>query len=427
MTIGFNRRGLVAGILGLLTVEWEADGQEIAGGLELKGLPAEVVEGIRRGEGMGEKERVVDGKDPVGSGLHFLELIGGDRELESQLRLRFVEIFLGNNRMEEAVRMAESIEDFRSAVGRLLVQEKKLIAGEGAEAREVVRKIGGDLAQWKDWQRHVLRVRLASVGALAGMSDMEMAAWLAGYELVGDRMAAVVLAHVQRVRRGDEFTLEGLKRVMSDGFVQMPNAPIPEMVEAAGKLFEVVVDGVGGKRKEAEEKAIIDGVGILLERSNAYHADVLLDMAKYWTEQKKEAEAKVVFEKAFGQMGFHLEGGGERYLKMAEIWKIRGKEKALDGYFDKLATLARSQQPMDQPGGLGWTGACFVVLGEEEKAERLFLEAVRIAAVNPNPRMRYKGCLEVCLCHARLGRPLGSELRDALNAVLRGEVIGAGQ
>jgi hypothetical protein len=68
MTIGFNRRGLIVGILSLLTVEWEAEGQEIAGGLDLKGLPAEVVEGIRRGEGMGEKERVVDGKDPVGSG-----------------------------------------------------------------------------------------------------------------------------------------------------------------------------------------------------------------------------------------------------------------------------------------------------------------------------------------------------------------------
>jgi hypothetical protein len=256
---------------------------------------------------------------------------------------------------------------------------------------------------------------------------MEMAEWLAGYDLLGDRLAGFVLGYVQRVRRGEKFESKKLDRVMTDGFSELPNAPIPELVEAAGKLFEVVTGGVGEKRKEEEEKAIIDGVGILLKRSNAYHADVLLDMAKYWTEQKKEAEAKAVFEKAFGQMGFHLEGGGERYLKMAEIWKIRGKERALDGYFEKIATLARSQEPMDQPGALGWTGACFVVLGEEVKAEQLFLEAVRVAAVNPNPRMKYKGCLEVCLCHARLGRPMGSELQDALNAVLRGEVIGAGQ
>ncbi len=427
MSIGFNTRRLAVGLFCMLTVDWEVEGQEIAGGVDLKGLPAEVADGIRVGNAVGEKERVVDGKDPVGSGLYFLELIGGDRDLESRLRLRYMEVLLGNGQTSAADEMAGTIKDYRSEVGRLMVLERKLILGNAPEAREVLEKIGRELGQWKDWQRTVLRVRLAGVGALAGMSDSEMAAWLAGYELIGDRMAAVVLAHVQRIRRGAEFTKEGLKRVMSDGFAEAPKVPVPEMVEAAGKLLEVVTGGVGGKRNEEEEKAIFEGIGVLLEKSNAYHADVLLDLAKYFAEQKREAEAKVAFEKAFGQMGFHLEGGGERYFKMAEIWKIRGKEKALEGYFEKLEDLARSQQPMDQPDGLAWTGACFMMLGAEDKGERLFLEAVRIAAGNPNPRMKYRGCLEVCLCRARLGRPMGSELQDALNAVLRGEVIGVAQ
>jgi len=411
----------------VLTMNWVVEGQEIVGGLELKGLPEELVEGIRRGGGGETKEVKVDGEKPAESGRLFLEMIGGDRDLESQLRLRYVEILLGRGQISEAEQMAGTIKDYRTAVGRLMVLEKKLINGNATEAREMLKKLGGELGQWKDWQRTVLRVRLASVGALAGMADCEMAAWLSGYDLIGDRMAAVVLAHVQRVRRGDAFTKEGLMQVMSDGFAEGPNAPVPEMVEAAGKLLDVLAVGIGGKRTEQEEKSILEGIGILLEKSNAYHADVLLDMAKYLTEKRREAEAKGVFERAFAQMGFHLEGGGERYFKMAEIWKIRGKEKALGGYFERLENLARSQQPMDQPDGLAWTGACFMLLGEEEKGERLFLDAVRIAAANPNPRMKYRGCLEVCLCRARLGRPMGSELEDELNAVLRGEVIGVAQ
>jgi tetratricopeptide (TPR) repeat protein len=410
-----------------LAVSWLAEGQEEGAGLELKGLPEELVESIRRGEAAETKAREVDGKDPVGSGSHFLDLISGDSNLESHLRLRYVEALLENDRVAEAEKVAGGIRDYRSAVGALLVLEKRLIDGPVPEGREVLEKLGGELAQWKVWQQEVLRVRLASVGALAGMSDQEMAGWLAGYDLGGDRLAAVALAYVQRVRRGEAFTLEELKRVMSDGFSELPNAPVPELVEAAGKLFQVVASEAAGKRAEQEEQAIFEGVSTLLERSHAYHADVLLDMAKYWMEQKREEEARVAFEKAFGQLGFHLEGGGERYLKMAEIWKMRGKEEALKGYFEKLETLARSQQPMDQPGTLAWTGACFTVLGMDEKADKLFLEAVRIASVNPNPRMKYRGCYELCLCHARLGRPIGPELQAALNAVLRGEVIEPGR
>jgi tetratricopeptide (TPR) repeat protein len=401
----------------------EAIGQDIAGSPELKGVPAEIAKGILEANKAAKNEKAIDNKDPLSSGLIFLDHLGGDLDFECKLRLRYVKILLAEDRLLEAEKLVRTIADYRSAIGELLVLEQRIVKGDNKDAVLILRKVESDLGRWKDWQMDIVKKQLASVGALAGMGESDLAAWLTGYELESDRMGAVALAQVQRVCRGARFDLVEMKKNLSEGFESVKGLPVPEMVEAASKLFVYATRQVAIHGNQEDTGKFFDGVGWLLEHSNAYHADLLLDMSRFWVQQDKEEEAKVTFEKAFGQLGFHLEGGGERYFKMVEIWKLRAKEQALGSYLEKLEGVARSQQPMDQPGALAWLGACYSKMGKEGKANELFMEAVQIASVNPNHRMRHRGCIEVCLCHARLDRELSPELTIALESVLRGEAL----
>jgi hypothetical protein len=361
----------------------------------------------------------IDAADPLAAAWLFARQITGDHDVACQQQLRCVKTMIEAGRAEEAARLTRDIPDYRSALGSLHCAEALLEAGRKELALEQMDRVEKLLGVVKPWQQNVIRVRMAAVGAQAGWDDAKIAPWLKPLELEGDRFGARVLVLVRRMLKDKAFDAAGLEELMKQKFAQ--KNPVPEMVEAAGLLLRLAP----GKEKErtdpAQMNALISGFETLLSQSQAYPALALLDLAEFWHGRGDVTKARAALARAEPQIGYHLDIGAELYHRMAKLWKLKGTANDVRPFFEKLEVKARALAPMYRPAALVWLGACWQEIGETDRCAVLTEEAVKEASLNPNPRMRLIGGVEVCLCHARNGRPLSAALVRRLTAVLHGD------
>lgn len=361
-----------------------------------------------------------DAEDPLAAAWLFARQIAGDHDTACRHQLRCVDAMIQAGQVEEAARLTRDIPDYRSAVGSLSCAETLLDAGRKELALEQMDRVERLQGVVKPWQQNVIRVRMAVVGTQAGWDDKKIDSWLKPVELEGDRFGARVLGLVRRMLKDNTFDAARLQELMKQKFAQ--KNPVPELVEAAGLLLRLAPPAKDGTTADqARLDALISSFEQLVAESQAYPAPALLDLAEFWHARGDAARARAALARAEPQIGYHIDTGAELYHRMALLWKLKGTADDVRPFFEKLEVKARTLAPMYRPAALVWLGACWLEIGETDRCAVLTAEAVNEAMTNPNPRMRLIGCVEVCLCHARTGRPLSAALVRRLTAVLYGD------
>lgn len=383
-------------------------------------LPPEVqalidAAGTRKGE-----ELHINAADPLAAAWLFARQIDGDHDVACQQQFRCVEAMIKTGRIEEAAHFTRDIPDYRSALGSLQCAEALLDAGRKELALEQMSRVEKLLHVVKPWQQNVIRVRMAVVGAQAGWDDSEVTSWLKPLELEGDRFGARMLVLVRRMLNNREFKASQIDELMKEKFAQ--KNPVPELVEAAGLLLRLAPELDSRATDGTPLNELITDFEALLAQSNAYPAPALLELAEFWQREGDEIKARAALARAEAQIGYHLDVGAELYHRMAKLWKLKDSANDVRPFFEKLEVGAHALAPMYRPAALVWLGACWQEIGEVERCSVLMEEAVKEAAMNPNPRMRLIGGLEVCLCHALNSRPLPGSLVPQLVDLLRGDV-----
>jgi hypothetical protein len=403
----------LAGLLAVLAAP--ADDSVSAPGL----LPPDVQKLIDDADTRKTADVHIDGSDPLAAAWLLSAQIAGDHDVACQQQLRCIMAMSESGRAEEAAKLTREITDYRSALGSLHCAEALLGAGRKELALEQMERVEKVLGVVKPWQQNVIRVRMAAAGAQAGWDDTKIESWLKPLELVGDRFGARVLVLVRRMLKEKTFNAVRFDEVMKEKLSR--KSPVPELVEAAGLLL-TLAPGVEDQDKmsQPEISALISAFEVLLLESHAYPAPALLDLAEFWHARGDAAKARAALARAEPQIGYHLDGGAELYYRMALLRELKGSADDVRPFFEKLEAKARSLAPMYRPAALVWLGACWHELGESNRESILTEEAFKEASANPNSRMRLIGGMEICLCYARTGRPLGTGLASQLDGLLRG-------
>ncbi|MBE7498331.1 MAG: hypothetical protein HS117_25620 [Verrucomicrobiaceae bacterium] len=375
-------------------------------------------EAARRGPG----EIVLDRKDPLAAAWHLARQISGDPDAACWQQFRCVQAMAEAGKTHEAAAKAQEIADYRSALGSLNCAEACLDARDEKRALELVRRAEQGMDSFKPWQQQVLQVRMAAIGAQAGWDDARVDECLRDLEFEGDRFGARMLVQVRRMLRNNAYDLAALRKCLEER--PQKKAPVPELVEAAQLLLRLAPPP-SEKAGDGLLSGLMTGFDELLRQSESHSGQAWLKRAAFWHARGDKDQATAALTRAQQQTGWHLDGAGEMYHQMALLWDLRGSKDAVRPFFEALEAKARALLPMYRPAALAWLGACCHVLGEEARHDVLMNEALQEAAANENPRMRLIGCVEICLCHARTGRPLSEELVTGLRSVLVGSPVAA--
>jgi tetratricopeptide (TPR) repeat protein len=378
------------------------------------GLPEDLAKLLKEAEQRPAERAVVDGRQPLSAAARFASMIAGDPDAAARHQFRCVVAMTKSGSPEEALKLAQTIPDYRSTLAQLVCAEAMLARGIGkAEVEEILDSAARRLPEAKPWQQDLIRAKLASTGAQVGWDEDKTNALLAPIVLDSDRFGARTLVMVVRMIRDGKFDSARFEEHMKAR--PAAEVPVPDMLEAARLLMELL------HKKESDGALVEDAIRHLLRESQAFHADVLLELAHFWLLRGDEAKAKAMFEKAEPQFGFHLESGGALYLSMAKLWKARGKQEQIRPYFSKVEEKARDLGEAARIGALAHMAAAWAQLGDLERCDRLMLEALQVAAEHPNPRVRMMGCVDLCLVHDAEKMTLSPEIAEGLAAIMRGD------
>jgi hypothetical protein len=391
-------------------------------GAAIPGLPEEVAKIVANATQRPPETVPMSPADPLGYAGALAVLIAGDVDKACEYQFRVACALAEAGRIEEAVKHAEQIRDYRSPLALLHVAS---LAGNKQRTEELTASAQTWLGRSKPWQEGLIRSRLYVLGTQWKWEKEKLAAIL---EKIGDPeilVGARVRAQAALVlTKGASFDLKDF----ADSLDKV-KGPVPVLVEAAQNLLKAAVGHLKTAGSDKASLALAEGLIAqalqLLKRSNAVHAEAQMEAAIDFAAAGHEDKAKQIFSGVENALGGDIEASAHLHYGMARLWKLRGKEEAVRPLIEKAEVKARGLRQMDRPYALAWISAAWRELGEPQRAESCINEASREAETNVNPRMRHLGAIEICLSYAHLKRPLEPALLESLERIRSGSVKGA--
>jgi hypothetical protein len=324
-----------------------------------------------------------------------------DPDFRSRLLVDMVEHTLAGGWIDESLRLAKSIPDYRRGIALGKVAAALARAGEKGRVAPLIDEALAQTGFPHGWHGEAIRAEAAIAWTALGEHD-RVEAIVAELTDDGARYRARGGCSVERARRGESY----------DATVLDPPADVkklsPELLLLARAAIEMAELRLSAPNPDREGVATLCRQSEAIVRAcKATAGEELLDTGLLWRrlgDRKKSAEI-------LGMALHHLPPGVE-----LQGWRLGYFARLVKAYVDAgdttrvealLAAGRKGIAPLHafyQPPALCQLAEAELAAGFPERAEATWSEAVGIATANPNPGSRYLGAAQVAFSIARTGR-----------------------
>lgn len=380
-----------------------ADARDQAGiDKALEGLPPEVRRAVRLVPDRNPLSPAL-AADPLSLATRLAVQISGDSETRDRHLYLCGQQALAQGRLETARELAAGIRDHRAG---LLLLDLAEAEADPRRAGEWLDLASGLPALVKPWQAEQLLSRLIFVGGLLVRDEAVTAAWWQALRDPGARFVTTAALLTQDSARTGIYPLASLRAAAQDPEVR--GRPAPGLQDTARRLFRQAQERLASsdRQQQALADGLIDAAFEVLTLSRVAPAELLVEHAAVLYEAGHVSQAQRLFQRAEERLGAPHEAQARLLYHLAKLWRLRGRVADLGAVLDQAEAQARRMETMHHPFALAWLAAAREQAGNGAAAQSLLAEAVRACAQNPNRRTALAGAIEICLCHARTGRPL---------------------
>jgi len=403
-----------AALLLLPTAFARADAQDQAGiDKALEGLPPEVRREVRLVPDQPSLPPAAAG-DPLALAVRLALQISGDRETRDRQLFQCGRQALAQGRLATARELAARISDHRAGLLLLDLAEAET---DPKRAGEWLDLATGLPALVKPWQAEQLLARLVFVGRLLGRDEAVTSNWWQALRDPGARYVATASLLTQESAETGIYNLASLRAAGQDPAVR--GRPAPGLHDSARRLFRQALDRLASSDRRQQDlgDGLIEAALEVLKLSRVAHAELLVESAVTLYESGHEAQARRLFSRAEERLGAPHEAQARLLYQMARLWRLRDRAADLTAVLEQAEAQARGMEAMHHPFAFAWLAAAQVQAGRDDAAQRLLAEAARACTENPNRRTALSGAIEICLCHARTGRPLPAGVLEEMAAL----------
>lgn len=377
-----------------------------AAGIEkaLDGLPPEVRSSVRlvpEDPGL----PIATAADPLPLALRLSMQISGDDDLRNRLLHQCGRQALAQGSLETARSIAARITDYRAALLLLDLCEHAAESGDAARARQLLDLAAGMTQLVKPWQAELILARLVYACALLELDAAMTTAWWDAIKDPEARLdAGARLMALESARTG----VFDLPRLRAEQSRHGRAKPLPGLHETSRRLFAQALSRLEAEdaRQRQVGTGLVDAACEVLALSHVARAALLVETAADFLKAGREDISKRLFQIAEKNLGAPHEEHMRLIYLITRLWHLRGDAGRMTALVDGGEERLRQMEPMYLPYGLAWLAAAHELAGQSEKAASMLEEAALAALENPNRRTGLAGAVEICLCHARTGRPL---------------------
>ena len=383
---------------------------------DLPGIPAELAKLIEESNRPVEiAPEKLEASDPLSCARILSTGISGDPDKAYETKFRIGLALLQKKRFTEALQLAENMKDYRAGLLFLTCAEDLLQhGGDRSLATRLIQKTEQQVVNCKPWQQEILRGRLYLAGELLEWQNSTLTAILGPVKDQQILVGTQVLSMLRKQMKRGAFDEVAVMRLI-EGLEQ----PVPELLESCRLVFGLALEAL--LKKDPQSIRLADqlmAMGMkIAQKSNVLPVDLYLEVAGDFAEAGFEDQSMALYRACNQRFGGDAEGVAHTMYHLANLWQNRGKGPEMKALLAPFEVKIREMRQMDQPFGLIWMAAAWRVIGESKQAEACLPTALQAAESNINPRMRFLGLIEICLCYSETNRPLEPAILEAMERV----------
>jgi hypothetical protein len=393
-------------------------GQESAPVEALPGLPPEIAKVISSSAERGSEPKVqFKATDPLACAVQLSPYITGDVDKVFEYQYKICRAFIEDGRVEDALALATSMEDYRSGLTFLEVAEQNLRkGGDRAQAIKLIKTVESQLERYKPWQQEVVRGRLYLTGELLEWQNSSLKELL---DKVSDKGVLAGVHCLSMFRK--QVKASSIDAKSYETLLQTIEEPTPELLGSSREMFEFVLQRLK-QGNLTETEGIMDLAIHIAESSKVHGVDLFLEYAAVFVKAGFEPQGMKLYRACKQSFGGNTENVARTQFLLAHLWQVRGKGSEMKQLLEPFETQISGLAKMYRPYGLTWIAAAWREIGENERADLCISAAAKDAETNINPRMRFLGAIDICLSYAKIKRPLESSLIDSMERIREGKV-----
>jgi hypothetical protein len=337
-----------------------------------------------------------------------------DPDFRSRLLLEMVEHTLAGGWIDESLRLARSIPDYRRGIALGKVAAALARAGLKERVGPVVDEALAQSGFPHAWHAQAIRAEAAIAWTAAGESGRAEAI-VAELTDDGARYRAVGGCAVERVRRGEIY----------DATVLDPPTDVkkltPELLQLARAALEIAEMRLAAPTPDKEAAAALCRQSEAIVRAcKATAGEELLDTGLLWRRLGDAKKSSEVLGVALHHLppGVELQGWRLGYFaKLVKVYAEAGDKSRVEGLLTAGRKGITPLHAFYQPPALCQLAEAELAAGYPERAEATWAEAVAVAVANPNSGSRYLGAAQVAFSVARSGRELPEKVAAQIEAL----------
>lgn len=344
--------------------------------------------------------------DPLSLATNLALRIEGDADVAAQQRLLIALRFAKRGKFTEALKLAESIPDYRAGIA--LAACLPAAPDQVAPLLSRIHKLASVASTRAADELHL---RIARYLATSPQHDKQVVEALGRIRDEESRLAAELLVAAQRpgfdqlsfVTRLEKFTAK---------------VPFPSAVEAAELLVQQAVNSWADDEKTAHKD--IQQALDLAKRANVPLADFLLQTALALTGMPASellTEVIAAADKELANIPNAYEFKVPLLVKRARLHFAQKQAKEGKAVLKQTESLALGMNEWSRPSALAWAAVAECHFCNTEGGRHGLDDALHVARQNPNPRMQLLAGIQACFAHDDLSIQVEENLTAKIEAL----------